>query len=163
MDKNIPFYIGIGTVHNKSKGFRNRYRRAFLRSRRNPYWKNIVNVTEYQVEILFESEDYDFIKEKEKEFISLYGLENLSNMTEGGEGSRGYRFNDDQKKLMSLSRKGRKSNCKKIGQYTLNGEFIREWPDGVSAANSLGCTKSNINKVVRGKSKSCKGYKWKTI
>ena len=58
LDTNQPFYIGIG-IDNKSK-----YHRANTHHGRNNYWKNIVKKTDYAVEILFEHEDKDFIKQK---------------------------------------------------------------------------------------------------
>lgn len=84
LDKNEPFYIGIGKNIN----------RAYEKSskRRSRLWQNIVKKTDYEVEILFEDIEYDFAKEKEKEFISLYGrIDNntgtLCNMTDGGDGA----------------------------------------------------------------------------
>lgn len=97
LDKNEPFYIGIGTkqprIHNNVKS---EYRRAYETNRKESYiWNNIINKTFHEVEIIFESDDYDFIKQKEKEFISLHGRINtntgtLSNMTDGGDGFIGY-------------------------------------------------------------------------
>jgi hypothetical protein len=93
LDKNEPFYIGIGTkqprIYNNVKS---EYRRAYETNRKESYiWNNIINKTFHEVEIIFESDDYEFIKQKEKEFISLYGRINtntgiLSNMTNGGDG-----------------------------------------------------------------------------
>lgn len=48
------------------------YMRANNKSSRNNFWKRIVKKTEYEVEILLESDDYDFIKQKEVEFIALF-------------------------------------------------------------------------------------------
>ena len=45
LDKNIPFYIGIGTTE----------KRAYRKDGRNPIWNNIVNLTNYRVEILFDN------------------------------------------------------------------------------------------------------------
>jgi len=74
LDKNEPFYIGI------SKSNIN-YKRAFNTTARNSFWKNIVSKTEYEVEILLESDDYEFIKQKEVEFLSLYGRRDLNKGT----------------------------------------------------------------------------------
>lgn len=89
LDSGNPFYIGIS---NDDDGL---YKRAFSKEVRNNLWKKIISKTNYEVEILFEHDDYEFIKEKEKEFISLYGRINtntgiLSNLTNGGEGTLGY-------------------------------------------------------------------------
>jgi hypothetical protein len=97
LDKNEPFYIGIGTKQKRNhNSFKSEYRRAYETNRKESYiWNSIINKTEYEVEILFESNNYEFIKEKEKEFISLYGRINtntgtLANMTNGGDGFIGY-------------------------------------------------------------------------
>ena len=96
LDKNEPFYIGIGTKLTKYKNSKWNYSRAFSKTGRNIVWKRIVSKTTYEVEILLESDNYKFIKQKEIEFISLYGfLYNktgiLINMTLGGEGTIGYK------------------------------------------------------------------------
>jgi hypothetical protein len=97
LDKNEPFYIGIGTKQNRQhSSFKSEYRRAFETNRKeSSIWKNIVSKTEYEVEILFESDDYELIKQKEIEFIKLYGridkkTGTLANMTDGGDGIIGY-------------------------------------------------------------------------
>lgn len=99
LDKNQPFYIGIGTKQPRiHPHMRSEYRRAFDTTRKeSSIWNRIVNKTEYRVEILFESDDYNLIKEKEKEFIILYGRINkdvegtLANLTDGGDGFIGYK------------------------------------------------------------------------
>lgn len=89
LDKNEPFYIGIGTFSDKR-----RYERSRSKTGRSKFWKNIVNKTKYRIEILVESENENFINQKEIEFIKLYGRRDLksgtlTNMTDGGEGSKG--------------------------------------------------------------------------
>jgi len=90
-DKQQPFYIGVGTKENNGyKRYTTEYRRAFVKFTRNKYWKSIVALTPYEVEILLESDDKEFIKKKEIEFISMYGRKNnntgiLCNMTDGGD------------------------------------------------------------------------------
>ena len=81
-DKNEVFYVGIGAKNN--------YERAFSKNR-NHFWKKITNITEYEVEIMIEDDNLEFIIEKEKEFISIYGRKDLKkgtlcNLTDGGEG-----------------------------------------------------------------------------
>jgi group I intron endonuclease len=81
LDKNEPFYIGIGS--DKS------FLRAYSKKSRNPYWHNIVKFTPYRVDIVFKDLTYEEACAKEKEFISLYGrgvIGMLCNITEGGEG-----------------------------------------------------------------------------
>lgn len=119
IDKNEPFYIGIGTkqprIHNSIKA---EYRRAHETNRKESYiWNNIVNKTSYKIEILFESNDYNFIKEKEIEFIFLYGRINnntgiLSNMTNGGDGFIGYIPSKEKIEKHKIFMTGRKQSQK---------------------------------------------------
>jgi hypothetical protein len=80
LDKNEPFYIGIGSSES----------RAYRKDGRNPLWSNIVEKTEYKVQILFEDLTREEACEKEIELISLYGRINkgdgiLANISCGGE------------------------------------------------------------------------------
>jgi len=96
LDKNEVFYIGIGTKDSRDyRMHTSEYNRAFSKKNRSKYWKNIVNKANYKVEILLESNDYGFIKQKEIEFIKLYGrrdlgLGDLVNNTNGGDGTKGH-------------------------------------------------------------------------
>jgi len=136
LDKNEPFYIGIGTKPNKRYGvISTEYRRAFEKDRSN-LWKKIYNKTEekYEVEILLESDDYEFIKQKEIEFIALYGRINnktgiLANLTDGGEGVLGYIMSEESKKKMGKAKSG--ENCHWFGKAK-----TQEERDAISARNS---------------------------
>ena len=85
LDKNEPFYIGIGSDAN--------YKRANSQFGRNKYWHNIVAKTDYEVEILLDNITWDYALNKEIEFIELYGRRInggiLSNITKGGDGVLG--------------------------------------------------------------------------
>lgn len=88
------------------------YSRAYSKSRKNKFWKNIIAKTNYEVEILLESDDYEFIKQKEIEFITLYGRRNLEkwtlvNLTNGGEGSIGLVHSEEVKKAQRERMVGR--------------------------------------------------------
>lgn len=91
-----PFYIGIGhKQHRNPTSYRTEYKRAFRKDNRNSSWHEIAK-NGYEVEILFESDDKNEIKNKEKEFISLYGRVicgngELVNVTAGGQGKYGYK------------------------------------------------------------------------
>jgi hypothetical protein len=100
LDKNEPFYIGIGSDES--------YFRANKKSQRNIHWKRIVSKSDYEVEILIDDLTWDEAKEKEKEFIALYGRCDLSNgclvnMTEGGDGTIGKIITDETKQKLSDS------------------------------------------------------------
>jgi hypothetical protein len=91
LDTNKPFYIGIGTKPLNMFTHRLTYNRAFTKDR-NEHWKYIIAKTDYRVEILLESDDYNFIQEKEIEFIKLYGMKNkgglLTNIEYGGKAEK---------------------------------------------------------------------------
>lgn len=105
-DKNEVFYIGIGTKHsNVFKTEKQEYRRAFHKHNRSKYFLNIINKTPYVLEILVESNNYKFIKDKEIEFISLYKRISeggtLVNFSIGGEGGSGIIKSKKEKEIMS--------------------------------------------------------------
>jgi hypothetical protein len=105
LDKNEPFYIGIGSD--------NEYKRAYYIQKRNNIWNKIVSNTSYEVEIILDNLTWDDACNKEKEFIKLYGRKNLrtgilSNLTDGGEGVYGLKFTDESKKKMSIAQKSKK-------------------------------------------------------
>jgi hypothetical protein len=82
VDKNEPFYIGIS---------KRKRRAADISDRNNKIWRRIVAKTDYEVEVLFDDLTWDEAKEKEREFIGLYGRIDLgtgilANMTNGGDG-----------------------------------------------------------------------------
>jgi hypothetical protein len=103
LDKNEPFYIGIS---------KDAYR-PFTKNGRNKYWLRIANKTEYRVEVLFDELTYDEAKEKEIEFIALYGRKDLKsgclvNMTDGGEGSLNVIVSEKTRQLLSQNNKEKK-------------------------------------------------------
>jgi len=114
LDTNTPFYIGIGTKQKRNhNSIKSEYRRAYeIIRKESSIWNNIINKTEYKIEIVLESNDYEFIKEKEKEFILLYGRLNinagpLANLTNGGDGFINYIFTDEHKKKIGERSKNR--------------------------------------------------------
>lgn len=113
-DTNQVFYVGVGTGRN--------YERANTKFGRNPIWHNIVNKTDYEVEIMLDELDREFALEKEREFISLYGridlgTGTLSNLTDGGDGCVG--FSDEVKRKMSEAQKGnQKWKLRKSNEHT---------------------------------------------
>ena len=64
LDKNEPFYIGVGSD--------NEYKRANTRKGRNKIWNDIVNKSDFEVEIIFDNISWEEALLKEVEFISLY-------------------------------------------------------------------------------------------
>jgi len=173
LDKNEPFYIGIGTKTNtKFKSFTSEYRRAFSKQRKDSkIWNLITNKTNYEVEILFESDDYEFIKQKEIEFVSLYGRINnntgiLSNMTDGGDGSLGKVYDQSTINKLKIARNKRGAIYKvKIYQYDITGKFIKEWSSIKEASLYCNVHISTLQKIATKNVNNnyCKGYYWNNV
>jgi group I intron endonuclease len=87
-DTGNVFYVGKG-----------RGQRMFQKKGRNPLWINIVNKHGYEVvkiaDNLTEEQAFDLEKEKIAEYRNA-GYE-LANMTDGGEGSSGYKHTEEHK------------------------------------------------------------------
>jgi hypothetical protein len=113
LDKNQPFYIGIGSDET--------YKRAFAKKKgdRNKIWHGIVAKTDYEVEILLDGLTYSNVIEKEKEFIALYGRIDkhtgcLCNLTDGGEGVLGILHTEETKRKLSQKIKGCKHTSEAV-------------------------------------------------
>lgn len=135
LDKNVPFYIGIGSdMTNK---------RANERARRSELWKKIVSKSEYEIEILFNNITFEEAKLKEIEFIKLYGridLGNgtLANLTDGGDGLINRIFTPEHRRKLSLSKTGRKASeeqKEKLRTYRLGVPNSPETRAKISKAN----------------------------
>lgn len=182
LDTNQPFYIGIGTKIKSFNSFKTEYKRAFVKKGRetNPHWNNIINKIKYRVEILLESDNYEFIKEKEIDFIKLYGRIDLKtgilvNLTDGGEGQKGVKKGANPQqiekiKLWYKNNKGsfippmlgkkhteetklliKKSQQKKLIQKDKNDNIIKIW-DSIEDAHNNGYDKNGISRAISGKS-----------
>jgi hypothetical protein len=85
LDKNEPFYIGIGNKKNYARAYQIKL------DRRNNIWGKIYLKTDIRVEIVLDGLTKSQASEKEKELINLYGridlmTGSLCNMTDGGDG-----------------------------------------------------------------------------
>ena len=129
LDKNEVFYIGIGSD--------NYYKRAYSKKYRNKYWNNIINKTNYDVEIVLDNLNKNNCIEKEIEFIKLYGRVDLKtgtlvNLTDGGEGLNGFNHSDSAKLKISEFQKNKvfsKETKKKISESKIGkkrGNFHTE-------------------------------------
>lgn len=102
-DKNEVFYVGIG---NDKK-----YQRAYDKRKRTQLWKNIINKTDYIVEIVEDGLTWETACEGEKKWIKHYGRKDLNkgslvNMTDGGDGALGLIHTDVAKQKLSKANSG---------------------------------------------------------
>lgn len=144
LDTNDFFYIGVGTKYNHNKD----YTRAKAKGKqRNYIWRGIVERCDYNVIILFESDDYNLVKQKEIELISKYGqiIKNngsLCNLTNGGDGMLGVR---------------NKELFKPVYLYTKRGEFYKGFESISDCTRFLNTSKSIVT-LSTNKNYLIKGY-----
>jgi hypothetical protein len=167
LDKNIPFYIGIGTDKNH---YRARQTALGRNRRRNTVWERIAAKTEYEVEILLDDLTVEEAMRKEKEFIVLYGrldkgTGTLANLTDGGEGANGTICSEERKALYAKLFTGRKhteevkkriSEVKKgVKKSEGHKQKLREANLGKKYSDE---TKAKLSKIHKG-NKYCLGHK----
>jgi hypothetical protein len=102
LDKDIPFYIGIGKCKTRHTSTHSR----------NKEWYRITAKTEWYADILFEGLSQEEAAAKEKEFIKLYGRKSykggfLCNITSGGQGGIGTVPTAEQRLANCLSKENR--------------------------------------------------------
>jgi hypothetical protein len=145
LDKNKPFYIGIGRKRERAySSYTTEYERAFCKQR-NQIWNRITKKSDYEVEILFETDSEQLILEKEKEFIALYGRMDmvngcLANLTDGGEGLSNPSI--ETRKLISRGLTGikrsqsTKEKIRKAVKGTKKGPCPKSVKEAISAKNT---------------------------
>lgn len=156
-DTNEVFYVGVGTKSSRGyKTFKSNYYRAHTKKGRNKIWGRITAKVSYRVEILYESDDYGDIKSREVEMIARIGKRShygtLCNLSDGGDGG-----------LSVEKPKGKHSSCsKKVYQYTLEGNFVREWDSGNDIQRELGHWSNSIYNCCnrKKKNKTAYGFQW---
>jgi hypothetical protein len=186
LDKNRPFYIGIGR---DSDGI---YKRANDSWRRGKLWKRIAAFG-YEVEILFDDIDIDFAKEKEKEFIALYKRINdggcLANISGGGDGyfnhtnehrdalinrnkgnkhHLGKNHNNESKRKIGASSSIRNSGIKNPSYKGVvfayrDGVLFGNYISASKCGEILGVSLGDISSCINGKRKTANGFTFKRI
>jgi hypothetical protein len=145
LDTNEIFYIGIGAKYNNSKDYSRSKQKGRYRSK---FWNNITSKTEYSINIIFESDDHDQIKNKEKELIKFYGKKidnkkgSLVNLTDGGDGMVGFRD---------------KNAIKSVFLYKKDGTFFRQFDAHIDCADFLEVKRVSLSLSIN-KNHLIKGY-----
>lgn len=101
------FYIGIGKT----------IKRAYVKSKRSEFWKNIVAAYGYEVQILKQDLSWEEACELEKMLISHYGRRDLKlgplvNLTDGGDGGFGVIQSKETRDKRRVSMIGKNSRDK---------------------------------------------------
>ena len=147
LDKNEPFYIGIGSDKV--------YKRAKEKSRRNKVWNDIVLKTDFEVEIILDNLTWEEAKLKEKEFISLYGRKDygtgsLANLTDGGDGAVGFIVDEIGKMRSSRVHKNKKVSIETRKKISQSLRCLQKSPDFIKnfVKESIKYSKSIRKKVL---------------
>lgn len=78
----------------------------------------------------------------------------------------GMKPNDTTRMKMRLSHLGKIGkdchNSKKVYQYDLDGNFIKEWDSQADAARFYKCSSSHISSCTRGRKEKALGYIWRS-
>lgn len=110
---------------------------------------------------------YKFTKEQLDYFHNIV-IKNRRSMKGECNPNYGNHLSDEAKERLRQAHLGLKASLetrmkmsKPVIQYTLDGEFIKEYYSITSAAQEVGCNPSLIMRVCQGKKKTAKGYIWK--
>ena len=149
IDKNEPFYIGIGSDCNFTRANEKR------KGRRNKIWNDIYSKTKIEVEILFSDVSYEFACEKEVELIKLYGRINtntgiLSNLTDGGDTEVGRVVTTQEREYRSKLFSGVNNPMygKKMSKESIEKGRIKRLGQKAWNKGLKGVQKSNNGKIV---------------
>lgn len=162
LDNNEVFYIGISTIND------GKYTRAYEKDGRNKYWKNIINKTEYRIDIMMKDLPLNIMYEKEKYFIQLYGrkdkgLGTLVNMTDGGDkGTPGIIVSEEtRKKISHTVKKNMTDETRKKQSEAKKGKTLSEEHKEKLRQINLGkkMSEESIEKTRKGNSKPVGQYK----
>ena len=162
LDKNEVFYVGTGTKFVDSPTFERTYQRAFVKRNRSEFWKNVTDKTEYRIDIIMESDDFEFIQNKEIEFIALYGRRTtksgtLVNHSVGGGGNKGWIPDEKWRNAVSKRMKGipRTENEKRLLSEKAKGripsdEIKKKYSDALKGKKLKEETKQKISEALKG-------------
>ena len=112
--------------------------------------------------------DRDIKYENSYYIFSDKSRKKMSESQKGNRNKKGKKLTKEQSYNCGNARRGKKQSYgeklkrfKRVIQYDMNGDFIREWESVSSAANNIGTTQGTISLAASGKRKSSHGFIWK--
>ena len=122
--KKEVFYVGIGII-----------KRPFSKKNRNKHWHNIVNKYGYNIVVIEKNLSLKDAFEREKYYIKLIGRKDLGkgslvNMTDGGEGSHGYKHGEEAVIKMKKARANFKHKAETIQKLKESCKGKNTWMKG---------------------------------
>lgn len=177
---NKKIYIGKTTElfklrfnEHKYNAFTKLTKTYFYNALRKYGWDEFDKFVIYQTDYNNSKKEIDkIICEKEKFYINLFRTDCSDfgyNLTSGGDGVCGYKFSEETKAQMSKARSGENHwhygklndyNSKKVLQFDLDFNFIKEWPSSAEIARQLNCKSSNIIRCCSNDIDTYKGFIW---
>jgi len=174
--KSLPFYVGYTSSPDwrKHKHIKDAYEcEAHLRKAKK-IKKILAEGKQVGMKIVYQNACRDMTLEKEIELIAYYGRVDkgtgcLYNLTDGGDGHKGYLWSEEAKKRRSLAMMGNTMNKGKkrpdnrdrliqpLYVYNQDGTFLKEYPAQKDAAEELGVIKQSISKCLRGECRYATG------
>jgi hypothetical protein len=156
-NRDLPFYIGMGTKNLDKTTHKQIYRRAYSKSGRNTIWHSYTKNIPYTIKIVEEIEGLDTCLKRETELIDFYGriIENngiLVNIV---------REDSEIKELAYIATRERvKSIRKKVYKYSLEGDFIEEYDGLKLAAKENNVEICSIWNAIKKRTKTSANYQW---
>ena len=150
-DSGAVFYVGKGTAK------RGRCERAYERSNRSKWWRNVAEKHGVTIEIVARFGNEEEAHSHERSLIAQYGRKNLVNLTDGGEGCCGINPSPEARAKLSAAAKRPRSaawikSIRTARKNGGNGGVVRrgdKLPESWRTAISIG--QSGPNNYMRGK------------
>lgn len=163
-----PFYVGMGSGNRKHSTVFDSSKNSKLKQRKIEAIRRFTGDIDIPIFMWVEAVTRQEAFNIERELIARWGricdrTGILSNHTDGGEGTVGWKASEENKHNMRVAqrllRKQGKKKTKRVVQYDLAGNFIREWDAISDAARNLSTTPETIASACKNRtSKTACGF-----